>query len=87
MINAIFKLRDKSQTNLGWEYIKIVDRYWHGWEEVPAEDTYHKKGWTMKKFTFVILGWDTDKPKDMHPITEDEMEDLWMNYDFIEMEN
>jgi len=87
MINAIFKLRDKSQTNLGWEYIKIVDRYCHGWEEVPAEDTYHKKGWTMKKFTFVILGWDTDKPKDMHPITEDEMEDLWMNYDFIEMEN
>jgi hypothetical protein len=87
MINAVFKLRDKPNTHLGWEYIKIVDRYCYGWEEIPAEETHDKKAWTVKRFTYVILGWDTGKPKDLHPISDDEMEDLWMNYDFVEMEN
>ena len=87
MKNVVYKLRDKNQTNLGWGYIKVLERYCHGWERIPAAKSRTGNVQIYKKFTFVILGWDDGDAKDMHHIDEEDFfSDVFMNYDFIEIE-
>ena len=64
-----------------------MERYCHGWERITAAKSTTGNVQIYKKFTFVILGWDEGEAKDMHHIDEEDFfSDVFMNYDFVEIE-